>query len=143
MVRQSLKANTLTRIMPGELLQFQSPKSTTIGSGSLDLENSDLYLRDILGMQGNQTKSLQFLSDCLHTNFPLLIVSDNCDSFVRNLQTISRLANKKLNRILLNDRSDTTQLLGCFEQTSRDLSQIESELVKSLKGTHTRQVIQM
>ena len=73
-------------------------------------------------MQGNQTKSLQFVCDCLHTNFPLLIVSDKCDNFVRNLQTISRLANKKLNRILLNDRSDTTQLLGCFEQTSRDLS---------------------
>jgi hypothetical protein len=39
--------------------------------------------------------------------------------------------NKKLNRILLNDRSDTTQLLGCFEQTSQDLAQLQSELVKS------------
>ena len=94
-------------------------------------------------MQGNHTKALQFLTDCLQTNFPLLIVADNCYRFVRDLQTISRLANKSLNRILLNDRSDTTQLLGCFEQTSRDLSQLEFEIVNSLKESHTKEVISL
>lgn len=94
-------------------------------------------------MQGNHTKPLQFLTDCLHTNFPLLVVADNCDRFVRDLQTISRLANKKLNRILLNDRSDTTQLLGCFEQTSRDLSQLEHDIVSSYKDSHSKEVISL
>ena len=49
-----------------------------IGNGFLNLERSDLFLRDIINMQGSHTKSLQFLADCLHTNFPLLIVTDNC-----------------------------------------------------------------
>jgi hypothetical protein len=62
-------------------------------------------------------------------NFPLLIVADDCHRFGLDLQTIARLANKKLNRILLNDRSDTTQLLGCFEQTSQDLTGLLKEVV--------------
>jgi len=55
------------------------------------------------------------LVEALQANFPILVVSDDCPRFSADLQTLSRLSNKKLNRLLLNDRSDTTQLLGCFE----------------------------
>jgi len=76
-------------------MKFECHKPTVIGNGLLDLERSDLFLSDILTMQGGYTKSLQFLSDCLHTNFPLLVVADDCGQFMRNLQTISQLWNKK------------------------------------------------
>ena len=50
--------------------------------------------------------------------------------FMQNFQTIGDLQNKKMHRILLNERSDTTQLLGCFEQTSQDLQALLSEFVE-------------
>jgi len=49
-----------------------------IGSGQLDLSAQEMFLQDILGLQGPQTKSLHYLADCLATNFPLLIVTDDC-----------------------------------------------------------------
>lgn len=123
-VRLAVSARPIVRVLPSNQLKFECHKSTVIGNGLLDLERSDLFLSDILKMQGGHTKSLQFLADCLHTNFPLLVVTDDCRQLIRNLQTMAQLWNKKLNRILLNDRSDTTQLLGCFEQTSQDLAQL-------------------
>ena len=114
-VKRSLSAHTLVRILPNNQMKFDSCKPTVIGNGRLDLERGNLNLGDVLKMQGDHAKNLQFLVDCLHTNFPLLVVADNCHELVRNLRTIALLWNKKLNRILLNDRSDTTQLLGCFE----------------------------
>jgi len=114
-VRDCLQARPLVRILQNNQLTFDHLKPTELGSGRLDLGRVDLFLKDILTMQGNHTKSLQFLVDCLHTNFPLLVVTDDSHRFVKNLQTIAQLSNKFLNRILLNDRSDTTQLLGCFE----------------------------
>jgi len=114
-VKKSLSAHPLVRILPNNQMKFDSCKPTVIGNGRLDLERCNLNLGDVLKMQGDHAKNLQFLVDCLHTNFPLLVVADNCHELVRNLRTIALLWNKKLNRILLNDRSDTTQLLGCFE----------------------------
>ena len=114
-VKRSLSAHPLVRILPSNQMKFDSYKPTEIGNGRLDLEKSNLDLSDILKMQGSHAKNLQFLVDCLHTNFPLLVVADDCQKIIKNLQTIALLWNKKLNRILLNDRSDTTQLLGCFE----------------------------
>ena len=142
-VQQAVSARPLVRILANNQLTFDSQKPTVIGNGLLDLERSDLFLTDILKMQGAHTKSLQFLADCLHTNFPLLVVTDDCRSFIRNLQTISQLWNKKLNRILLNDRSDTTQLLGCFEQTSQDIAQLQSELVQTQIHALTGPVISL
>lgn len=44
---------------------------------------------------------------------------------IRCLNLIASVKDAKLRRILLSDKSDTTQLLGCFEQTSsHDLSQV-------------------
>lgn len=44
---------------------------------------------------------------------------------------------------MLNDRSDTTQLLGCFEQTSQDLTQLQSEIAKSYIDRLTGPVISL
>jgi hypothetical protein len=44
--------------------------------------------------------------------------------FSASLQVLAKLQSTQIKRILLNDRSDTTQLLGCFEQTSQDGTQL-------------------
>lgn len=97
----------------------------------------------MLHLQGSHTKRLQFLVDCLHTNFPLLVMADDCHAFVRNLQTLAHLSGRKLNRLLLNDRSDTTQLLGCFEQTSQDLTVLQKDLVDAHRDLLPAQVIKL
>ena len=76
-VRKALQTHPYLRIT-GNFLRFNSPKPSVISHGLLDLERSHLDISEILRMQGCHTKSLQFLVDCLHTNFPLLIVTDDC-----------------------------------------------------------------
>lgn len=83
----------------------------------------------MLSLQGPQAKGLHHLLDALHTNLPLLVVSDNCQMSVQNLQTLASASNTKMVRILLNSRSDTTQLLGCFEQTASDIESLAEELL--------------
>lgn len=90
----ALSEHPIVRIMSTNQLKFDNHKSTVIGNVQLDLERSDLFLKDMINMQGPHTKSLQFLADCLHANFPLLIVTDDCPQFIRNLQTISQMYNK-------------------------------------------------
>jgi hypothetical protein len=99
---------TRVRIQPSSKLTFQSAKETRIGTGFLNLRTSSVSLQSILALQGPHSKSLQFVCDCLHTNFPLLVMSDDCDRFIANLQTLSSIFAHKLNRIIVNERSDTT-----------------------------------
>lgn len=73
-------------------------------------------------MKGPHAKQLQALVDCLHSNLPVLVITNDPQRFSKTLQVLAKLSQTKLKRILLNDRSDTTQLLGCFEQTSNDAS---------------------
>lgn len=124
------------RIEPSGSLKFIAQKPTFVGTGSLNLSSRPLFLQDILQLQGSHTQSLQFICDCLKADFPLLIMSDDCDRLTKYLQTISQICSKKLNRILVNERSDTTQLLGCFEQTSSGLSslllQLEQEHIDAM-----------
>lgn len=124
-------------------LRFEAGKHTEVGSGHLDLSTSNVHLQSILDLQGTHSKSLQMVCDCLHTNFPLLVMSDDCDRFVRNLQTLSSLFAQKLNRIIVNERSDTTQLLGCFEQTSNDLDALISLLVSENQAAVPQQVLSL
>ena len=70
-------------------------------------------------------------------------MTDDPSAFMNNLQTVAQLCKKPLNRLLVNERSDTTQLLGCFEQTSQDLSQFLEELVIAFQDTHTQQVLSL
>ena len=65
----------------------------------------------------------------------MLVVTDDCHRFGTDLRSLAHLAGKKLNRIMLNDRSDTTQLLGCFEQTTEDLSHLVGEITKLAGNT--------
>ena len=128
--RAALLSRPTVRILPQGQMLFEGPKPTSLGTGALDLREPCLQLRQLLAVRGPHTKSLQFLVDSLHAGFPLLVVADDCHRFGADLQTIARLAGKKLNRILLNERSDTTQLLGCFEQTTEDFSQLLAEIVE-------------
>jgi midasin (ATPase involved in ribosome maturation) len=134
---------TRVQITPSSTLTFQSPKPTHIGRGFLNLSSSNVHLQSVLDLQGPHTKSLQHLCDCLHTNFPLLVMSDDCDRFVENLQTVSSIFAQKLNRIIVNERSDTTQLLGCFEQTSNDLQGYVTQLVSEHQELLTEQVLSL
>lgn len=134
---------TRVKVQPTSCIRFESSKQTEIGSGRLDLSTSNVHLQSILDLQGSHSKSIQFVCDCLNTNFPLLVMSDDCDRFVRNLQTLSSVYAQKLNRIIVNERSDTTQLLGCFEQTSNDLDAFISLLVSENQAVLPQQVLSL
>ena len=77
-----------------------------------------------LDLKGPHANTIQQLIDCLHCNLPVLLVTDNAQRTSKMLSVLANLSNQKLKRILLNERSDTTQLLGCFEQTSSDANSI-------------------
>ena len=75
-------------------------------------------MADFLSMKGNHAMQLASLLDCLQINLPILLTTNNTTRAIRSLSLMAAIKNAKLRRILLSDRSDTTQLLGCFEQTS-------------------------
>jgi hypothetical protein len=54
---------------------------------------------------------------------------------IEHLTTMARLTSHPLNRILLNDKSDTAQLLGCFEQTAGVMGAFLRELVAIKDGS--------
>jgi len=77
-----------------------------------------MLLADLLEMKGPQAMQLQSLSDCLAVNLPILLTTDDTTRLIKCLNLMAGVKKAELRRILLSDRSDTTQLLGCFEQTS-------------------------
>lgn len=85
---------------------------------------NSLSMADLLSMKGPQAGKMQSLSDCLAVNLPILLTTDDTTKMIKCLTLMAGVKNAKLRRILLSDRSDTTQLLGCFEQTSQDLSPV-------------------
>ena len=85
-------------------------------------------MRDFISLKGQHSNELQFITDCLNCNIPLLVVTNHPQRLVQSLQTLSKISGQKLNRILLNERSDTSQLLGCFEQTASDIQGLLKEL---------------
>lgn len=62
---------------------------------------------DFTNLKGKHSTELQFMVDALNTNLPLLIVTNQPQKLIENITTVSKLVGQKLNRILLNDRSDT------------------------------------
>lgn len=85
-------------------------------------------MADLLSMKGPQAAKIQGLNDCLRVNLPVLLTTNDTSKAIKVLSLMAGVKNSQLRRILLSDRSDTTQLLGCFEQTSQDLSQIMRHL---------------
>lgn len=83
---------------------------------------------DFRDLKGKHSTYLQFVIDCLNCNIPILLVTNDPQRSLENLQSLAKISGQKLNRILLNDRSDTSQLLGCFEQTASDISAFLKEL---------------
>jgi len=57
------------------------------------------------------------------------VLTDDPKRVQECLQILSQVSNTAIKRILLNERSDTTQLLGCFEQTSQDLSHVINAII--------------
>ena len=75
----------------------------------------------------------------MQAGFPILIVTNEPYKFQESLATLATLQDHQLKRILLNERTDTTQLLGCFEQTSQDLSSVLA-LIWPQSNTNTTQL---
>ena len=76
------------------------------------------------------------MCDCLQANLPVLVVTNDPRRLSQTLQVLSRVHGTKLRRILLNERSDTSQLLGCFEQTSDDYSQFLRQILSRHSNVH-------
>jgi hypothetical protein len=67
-----------------------------------------LNLSDCLSLKGPHSRQMQFIVDCINSNLPLLIVSNDTQKLASNLQTLAQLAGNPLSRILLNEKSDTS-----------------------------------
>jgi len=74
-----------------------------------------MHFEDFMSMKGRQALKLQSLSDCLEVNLPILLTTDDTSKMIKCLALMSSIKNATLRRVLLSDKSDTTQLLGCFE----------------------------
>lgn len=98
-------------------IQFESLHLTRLGSqSSLNYNQIDYFeFTDFQDLKGKHAKTIQALCDCLHANLPVLVITNDSQRFSRALAVLAKLSKTALKRILLNDRSDTTQLLGCFE----------------------------
>jgi len=70
------------RVQPSNEIVFDCLKPTVIQNSRKQPFVDQLELRDMLALQGPQSKGLHFLVDCLHTNLPLLVVSDNCQATI-------------------------------------------------------------
>ena len=96
-------------------LTFMSPVKPTLLNVRQSLQGLSYSLGDYLKLKGPHSRELAFVVDCLNCNIPLLLVSNQTPRLTEDLQTLARVAGHRVNRILLNERSDTSQLLGCFE----------------------------
>eukprot|EP00347_Sterkiella_histriomuscorum_P024492 403330924 len=159
--KESLLKETslLVRVNKDQQLCFESQvKSTNLMKNQAKVELiSQQQLLDLIELKGAHSKQLQYLIDCLNTNLPILIQTNNPQKLLKNLETLSFVSGYALNRLLLNEKSDTSQLLGCFEQTSQntlnkfiqDLNEQYGEMYKqelldlgySIQGKKQKEVI--
>lgn len=89
-----------------------------------DETRTQCKMDDFLIMKGPQAASLQALCDSLDSNIPILVTTNDSTKLLQAIKILAKLKPAKLRRILLSDRSDTTQLLGCFEQTSHEIQYV-------------------
>jgi hypothetical protein len=91
-------------------IQFESLHTTKLSSSTPMIQNclDTFTFSDYQDMKGPHAKQLQALVDCLHSNLPVLVITNDPQRFSKTLQVIAKLSQTKLKRILLNDRSDTT-----------------------------------
>jgi midasin (ATPase involved in ribosome maturation) len=74
----------------------------------------------------------------LSTSVPIIVTTNDLAVARSHLRIMARCQNQVLNRIVLNPRSDTSQLLGCFEQVSGSDSEksrfewVDSLLIKAM-----------
>jgi midasin (ATPase involved in ribosome maturation) len=100
---------------------FAGLTTTKVSSNAPKSQDKSTF-KQFIEMKGVNAAKLQTLCDCLAMNIPVLITTDDPPRMIRTLSFIASVAGQEMSRILLSERSDTTQLLGCFEQTSTDLS---------------------
>ena len=84
---------------------------------SASVVNADMGLRfcDLIDFKGPQALQFQSLNHSIELNLPILVTTDDPKRLIRSLNLMAMVRSVKMRRILLSDRSDTTQLLGCFE----------------------------
>jgi hypothetical protein len=70
--------------------------------------SSPLTSSDLSDLVGPHSLSLHYLLDSLLCNLPILALTNDPHRLISNLRTMALATGQTLNRILLNDRSDTS-----------------------------------
>jgi midasin (ATPase involved in ribosome maturation) len=119
---------------PHEGLTFSSEarRSRTVLPTQSQQHHHLLKQADISLLLGQNSKSVENLVSCVNSRVPVLIVTDDTQKVQQVLSTIASLSNQAFDSVLLNDKTDTSQLLGCFEQTAVSLQALQAEVVAFL-----------
>lgn len=121
LIQDGLRLKTpLVRALDGGSICFESLTQTIVGSSAPTYSSGKF--KSFVDLKGKVAGRIQALCDCVSCNIPLLITTDDCPRVIRTLSLVASASGRHLARILLSEKSDTTQLLGCFEQTSTDVS---------------------
>jgi len=106
-----------------------SKSTADAGSACIDEEESLAILRGNLD-------SLEAASFCIDRGWMTIVVGQAASGKTTVVKTLARLAGKDLQRIALTSATDTSELLGSFEQkeSSRDRVDFESRVFSLLQG---------
>ncbi len=96
-------------------------ESVTIGGASLTRETESDTVGDDLVVLSEQFSILESLMFCVRLKWIPLLVGSSCAGKTRAVQTLARLAGKKLHVMTLSSVSDTSDLLGSFEQCNKSV----------------------
>ena len=106
-----------------------SKSSADAGIACIDEEENFAILRGNLD-------SLEAASFCIDRGWMTIVVGQAASGKTTLVKTLARLAGKDLQRIALTSATDTSELLGSFEQkeSSRDRVDFESRIFSLLQG---------
>ena len=128
-----------------------SPDALTVGSASLvrrgDAAAALEASRDNLLLLENQLPALESLLLCVKNCWIPILVGDACAGKSALVQMVALLAGRKLVTLALNPSTDTSELLGTYEQSDQEanfgriLAELREKIVRRIReGSHLKEL---